>query len=425
MFNHNILAIQDESTNRCIGWGNNTDGQLGFSNTIKGNQIYSIKNVPTKIKHIASGSMHTIIYDEYNNVYGFGNNMFGQLGTNEPNIKSYCIPKLILSYEKIKTIVCGLNFSIIYRENGDILVAGNNNNCQLGFPDKKQRNDFTFLCNDQNVKIIKCGCNYTIAYKYNGDLIGFGSNIYGQLGFAKKLTIISKPRKILNNKNIINIECGHYHTIITTIDGCIYGSGYNCMGQLGTGNIDNNLSGNIHNNSYRFIPIVREQYLRQIVCGGHHTIILDKFGNVYGAGGNTAGQLGLIDRKNYYKFTKITKNNGIRTISAGSTHTILYENNGNIIIFGNNMYGQLGYDTKTPFSVVMHKLANKTDVKIINNTKVGDIYLTPESFCSLDKIKMTEILVFLRIHAIYNKKYTQYTYPLKYTKWKIINFILK
>lgn len=423
MYNHNFIYNEEyynkTFVNKCICWGKNDNGQLGLgleSRLSTNKTIHNNKNISTRIKKIAVGGMHTLIYDEYDNLYGFGNNVFGQLSFNEPTKQIYDIPKMIFRGKKVKDIVCGGNYTIVYKENGDVLVTGCNTNGELGLGDKTTRKGFTLLTNDVNIKYIRAGLNFTIMYRNNGDLIGFGNNTNGQLGLSAKLKFLLKPKKILNDKTIVEIECGQFHTIIRKQDGSVYGSGMNIMGQLGAGAIKN---------LYEFTNLFNDKYIRKIACGGCHTMILDKFGNLFGCGNNGSGQMGRPEKICHKQIVLILQNINIRDIITGMMHTILYENNGNIITFGNNINGQLGYNTNEASTNKMHELLKTTNIKIINNKIIGDIYWIPESFKSLDKFNKMEIKTFLFVHNIFNQKFKQFTYPLRYTKHVIISNILK
>ena len=105
------------------------------------------------------------------------------------------------------------------KDNGDVLVFGDNDCGQLGFPYKE---DYygnsnikipTLLMNDRTIRNIVCGGYHTIIYKDNGDVLVFGHNKYGQLGLGHNNNIYI-PTLLINDKSIKNIVCGEYHTII-------------------------------------------------------------------------------------------------------------------------------------------------------------------------------------------------------------------
>ena len=67
--------------------------------------------------------------------------------------------------------------------------------------------------NDTTIKNIICGGYHTIIYKNNGDVLVFGDNDYGQLGLGHNNNI-NIPTLLMNDTTIRNIICGGYHTII-------------------------------------------------------------------------------------------------------------------------------------------------------------------------------------------------------------------
>ena len=55
---------------------------------------------------------------------------------------------------EIKQIICGDYHTMIYRNNGDVLVFGYNSSGQLGLGDNQNRNKPVFLMNNINLKMI-------------------------------------------------------------------------------------------------------------------------------------------------------------------------------------------------------------------------------------------------------------------------------
>ena len=114
---------------------------------------------------------------------------------------------------EIKQIICGIRHTIIYRNNGDILVCGHNGEGQLGLGDDKNRNKPELLMTDPEIKQIICGSYHTMIWRNNGDVlvcsVCCGSNLSGQLGLGdnqnrnKLVFLISKnspgKKKIMPN----------------------------------------------------------------------------------------------------------------------------------------------------------------------------------------------------------------------------------
>ena len=63
---------------------------------------------------------------------------------------------------------------MIYKENRDLLVFGDNKCGQLGLDDIINRNKPTLLNNDENIRMISCINDYSLIFKQNGNLLGCG-----------------------------------------------------------------------------------------------------------------------------------------------------------------------------------------------------------------------------------------------------------
>ena len=58
---------------------------------------------------------------------------------------------------EIKQIICGGYHTMIWRNNGDVLVFGYNYDGQLGLGDNQNRNKAELLMRDPEIKQIICG----------------------------------------------------------------------------------------------------------------------------------------------------------------------------------------------------------------------------------------------------------------------------
>lgn len=83
---------------------------------------------------VSCGYRHTIALTINNNLFSWGYNEFGQLGTND--YKSYSLPQKIMS--DVKMISCGANHNIIVKTNNEIWGWGSNDHNQLLNKTKKK-----------------------------------------------------------------------------------------------------------------------------------------------------------------------------------------------------------------------------------------------------------------------------------------------
>lgn len=238
------------------GFGYNNEGQINIHNKDYHYEPILILTNPS-IKIICCGIHYTIIYNTNGELWKFGNNENKSLLMTDPTIKlissdgyNTFIYKddgtlvninnniIIFRDTSIKSITCGIEFLIIYKYDGSLLGYGHNETGQLGIDNKINHNSPSLILKDINIKLIACGGYHTLIYKNNGDLYGFGSNHSGQLGLNVNIKFKSVPTLILNDKTIVSIACGIYHSIIYKNNGQLYVCGYNLYNRIG---LDSNI----------------------------------------------------------------------------------------------------------------------------------------------------------------------------------------
>ncbi|MEA2922843.1 MAG: hypothetical protein QOF07_2813, partial [Bradyrhizobium sp.] len=122
-----------------FGWGSNAFSQLGLPSGGALSIATPISIGPViPIDAIAAGSAHCIAHSGDGNVYGWGYNGRGQLGTGSTNVAQS--PPVVMkggpdSMNNISDLNAGGNFSVMIR-NSDraVFVTGDNQSGQLGIP---------------------------------------------------------------------------------------------------------------------------------------------------------------------------------------------------------------------------------------------------------------------------------------------------
>lgn len=111
-----------------------------------------------------------------------------------------------------------------------------------------------------------------------GQLFVWGSNNAGQCGLENDSSAtypLPKLVKSLATKQIVQIACGHYHSLALTNSGELYSFGSNLYGQLGLGFECEKVTKPTLVKSLIGIPIAF------MVCGGNHSFVVSKSGAVY------------------------------------------------------------------------------------------------------------------------------------------------
>jgi len=373
------------------GTGYNEHGSLGISNNINTNVLSQLTNSTGKtIKQISHGKSHTVVLMTDGTVYSCGLNSFGQRGT-ENTKKSNTLGLINLDYKKIAhNIYCGENHTVALMTDGSLYSCGLNSSGQLGIGNTTNMNTLTLISLPlgKNIKQVRCGGYHTVVLMTDGSVYSCGLNVNGQLGIGNNTNQTSLAAMILpSDKTVKEIACGGYHTILLMTDGTVYVCGQNTNGQLGTGNL-------IEQNIPVIINLPDGKIVKQISCGGYHTMILMTDATLYGCGLNSDGQLGTgnnSDNISTLTLTSYPSDKIIQKISCSWINTHMLMIDGTIYGAGSNEWGQLGTgnNTSSNIFVSMKRLENGLLSDVSNISSLSSTY----NFETYDSIQQNTILV--------------------------------
>lgn len=141
------------------------------------------------------------------------------------------------------------------------------------------------------------GAHHTLILTTNG-VYAYGENDRGQLGITETGKINVWPPVRVELEGVIAISCGYDHSVFVTIDGELYGAGSNEFGQLGIGIEVPDLTkypGALDCRQPTRIHCTEE--IESVSCGQYHTMVLTRYGFVYSCGKNDRKQLGPLTRE--------------------------------------------------------------------------------------------------------------------------------
>ncbi|CAH7145622.1 probable E3 ubiquitin-protein ligase HERC6 [Phodopus roborovskii] len=245
---------------------------------------------------------------------------------------------------KLLQAASGERHSLLLFSNHQVYSCGDNSLGQLGQKrgQNTKRPEPIKALDTLHVNLVSCGKEHSIAVCNEGTVFAWGAGSKGQLGIGEFKEISLTPMKVEvpGGVKIIQVSCGHDHSLALSEDSQVFSWGNNSEGQLGLGKTISCEASPQKVKSLEGIP------LAQVAAGGTHSFALSLTGTSYGWGSNKAGQLALsgknIEAMQIYKPHAIgaLRNLGVTYISCGYEHTAVLTQDGQVFTFGKNSSGQ-------------------------------------------------------------------------------------
>ncbi|XP_043929108.1 RCC1 and BTB domain-containing protein 2 isoform X2 [Protopterus annectens] len=223
-----------------------------------------------KIISMSYGSgPHVIIATADGEVFTWGHNGYSQLGNGTcTQGLSPCLVSTNLLNKKVIEVASGAHHSMVLTSDGEVYAWGYNNSGQVGSGSTANQptpRKVTSSIQNKMVVNIACGQMCSVAVMDNGEVYVWGYNGNGQLGLGSNGNQPTPCRvAALQGVHVCQVVCGYAHTMALTTDGSIYAWGANAYGQLGTGNRSNQ--------SYPVnVQLPKERIIEIAACHSSHT----------------------------------------------------------------------------------------------------------------------------------------------------------
>lgn len=298
---------------RLYSFGENLYGELGRalgSGSEAANPTPARVDLPgagagERVVEVAAGGAHSLALTATGQLYAFGRNFYGQLGSATGNGSDTANPTpapLVLpgASGPVSEIAAGGDHSLAVTSTGQLYAFGSNRFGQLGVP----AGSGTELANPTPLRVslsgaagpvvqIAAGSSHSLALTSTGQLYAFGSNEFGQLGSADNsgTSNATPPTQVVlpgATGPVSQIAAGAFHSLALTSTGQLYAFGRNSSGQLGTtaGAATANPTPVLVGLPATAGPLV------QIAAGAADTLLVTASGRLFAFGSNEAGQLG-------------------------------------------------------------------------------------------------------------------------------------
>jgi alpha-tubulin suppressor-like RCC1 family protein len=338
---------------------------------------------PLSATRISAGGEHTCVITLRGEVYCWGSNAAGQLGSGQLSASMSPVPVVGLT-TVVLTVTAGTNHTCAVMESGAAKCWGANGSGQLGNNSSLSARSPTAVAGlDANVLSIVAGDLHSCALMANGAVKCWGGNTAGQLGTGNN-TGAPGPVDVLGlGGPASSIAAGDLQTC-AIVSGSVLCWGDNSTGQLGNGgyvnaatpitvtglvsataisgsddhmcaltasrsvlcwghNIDGQLGATVGPSSSVPITVTGlESGVLEISGGDDHTCALLVGGALSCWGLNRNGQIGIGVTSDVFVPTAVTGVNGVYAMAAGDYHTCAISVNRKVSCWGRNGAGQLG-----------------------------------------------------------------------------------
>ncbi|XP_027024441.1 retinitis pigmentosa GTPase regulator b isoform X2 [Tachysurus fulvidraco] len=255
-----------------------TFGKSKFADNVP-SKFWLKNDVPIKL---ACGDEHTSLITENGKLFMFGSNNWGQLGLGEKISvnKPTCVKAL--KSEKVKLVACGRTHTLVYTSSSNLYAAGGNNEGQLGLGDFVDRTSFQlveFFTKRGPIKMLAAGSNTSAAITQDGALFTFGERDGGKLGLSTSQAPNHRvPQQVEGISDpVLQVACGGGHTLALT-EKNLYSFGLGQFGQLGHGTFT------FESRLPKEVEHFRKGRVKHIACGENHSAVLTGCGSKPSAG---------------------------------------------------------------------------------------------------------------------------------------------
>eukprot|EP00798_Chlamydomonas_sp_ICE-L_P032731 gene32731-biopygen13921 len=391
--------------------GMNIDGYSWnyLANYVIPRRVYPNPLTNTESAYLFTGAAQDhSAYVRNGELFVYGRNDYGQLGLGHTS-NTITVPTKVPGINNASLVACGEGFTLCVRTDGTAISTGLNDNGQLGIgSDAKGQlgrgassanvvinsNIVPMLMPDgSNVpaRSISAGGYHSAVLLNNGSAYLCGKNDQGQCGAFTTLVPQANSLGIIPSlSNVVDVACGHEHTLFTCYDGQVLGVGRNDRGQLGQGNKTSPVTSVVQvlagggAGSKNGLSV-------EIAAGFNHSALIKNDNTIFVFGANDKGQLGLGETTTESLTPTQLVGYAGYDIACGRNHTVIsttpdplvfnFTGNNALIAFGDNAYGQIAAGTSHAASI--DGSAFTTETETVSNLFVN---FTGQHRCFVDAL---------------------------------------
>lgn len=340
-------------------WGRNNKGQAGIGvitkisdNTDATPAVHPVTPIlmpDAQFVSLALAQNSSSALDVNGEVWSWGYGKNGQLGlgiADDGIIDSsdHNSPVKIAGLSNIVAISRSNNHALLLKNDGTLLVFGDNSKGQLGDGTTEHKDSPVAINGLSNiVQISASAASYAI--DEDGRLWAWGSNRYGQLGNGvKDSDVHHTPVQVAIGEPIISIASGKGHIIALAESGNVYGWGLNSSSQVGMRPKDTTTADEVWDADIlapKRLPWIDNAVA--IWAKGNQSFVKRSDGKIYPWGQNMMGTLGIeVDDNVTQPSSPILGLNNVADLGNGPLHTLAIRHDGEVFAWGWSFEGSLG-----------------------------------------------------------------------------------
>lgn len=227
-FDH-ALALQSDGT--VWAWGDNSFGQLGVGPSVQTYGMLVQVSGLSGVVAIAAGYSYSLALANDGTVWGWGDDIFGQLG-NGP-YHGGPVPAQVTSVTGVAAIAAGDAYALALKSDGTVWVWGYDSD--FGNTETSNANVPMQLTGLAGVTAIAAGSYHGLAMKGDGTVWGVGADYDGQLGNGTYSNYFVTPVQASGLTGVISVAARFNHSLALKSDGTVWSWGDNDTGELGNG----------------------------------------------------------------------------------------------------------------------------------------------------------------------------------------------
>ncbi|CAI0412101.1 unnamed protein product [Linum tenue] len=202
----------------CIESSQGRDISGGYSRAGMTSEGQTFRVVGNYIKAIACGGRHSVVVTDAGVLLAFGWGLYGQCGqgSTDDELSPTCVSSMLGI--RMAAVAAGLWHSICVSDDGDVYAFGGNQFGQLGTGVDQAETIPRLLdapsLENENAMTVSCGARHSAVVTVDGKVFCWGWNKYGQLGLGDVIDRNIPSQLTIDGYTLRSVACGWWHTLL-------------------------------------------------------------------------------------------------------------------------------------------------------------------------------------------------------------------